>query len=184
MVDDILFALWFFLPAGMANVTPVLVAKAPLLRNWNTPVDLGHRYRGKRILGDHKTWRGFVVGITAGTLMLWLQVALYNHGRWVQDFSSLDYSTVSILGLGLLLSFGALAGDAIKSFFKRQIDVTSGHSWFPFDQLDYIAGGLLLSALIVQLTLPQYAWIVLMWFALHLISSYLGYLLKFKDRPI
>jgi CDP-archaeol synthase len=36
---------------------------------------------------------------------------------------------------GLLISFGALAGDSIKSFFKRQIGIRSGASWLVFDQL-------------------------------------------------
>jgi len=184
MIDDILFALWFFLPAGMANVTPVILAKAPVLKHWNAPIDMGRSWRGKRIFGDHKTWRGLATGIIAGTLVLWLQVALFESGGWVQAFSPLNYSEVSILGLGILLSFGALSGDAGKSFFKRRANVPSGRSWFPFDQLDYIAGGLLLSTLVVQLSFAEYAWIVLIWFGLHLISSYLGYLLKFKDHPI
>ena len=184
MTDDILFALWFFIPAGMANMTPVFTAKLPGLRSWSTPVDFGCSVKGKRLLGDHKTWRGLLTGVVAGVLILWLQSVLYEHHQAIRDFSSLDYQEISIVGLGILLSLGALAGDSIKSFFKRQLNVRPGRSWFPFDQLDYIAGGLLLSAIVVQLTLAQYAWIVIIWFGLHLISSYIGYLLKLKDKPI
>jgi CDP-2,3-bis-(O-geranylgeranyl)-sn-glycerol synthase len=84
----------------------------------------------------------------------------------------------------VLLSFGALFGDMVKSFFKRQLGVASGKSWFPFDQIDYIVGGLAFSAIVVRLEATQYISVLVVWFALHLISSYIGYLLKLKKDPI
>jgi CDP-2,3-bis-(O-geranylgeranyl)-sn-glycerol synthase len=135
--------------------------------------------------GDNKTWRGVICGMIVGTLALWFQVALFKHSAWIVSVSRpLDYSSLPVLRLGLLMSFGALAGDASKSFFKRQLVVPSGHSWFPYDQLDYIIGGLLFSAMIVRLSFASYVWVVADYFVLHLIFSYIGYLLKLKDRPI
>lgn len=185
MGHDLLFALWFFVPAGVANVAPVLANKMPVLGSWQTPLDFGHHFRGQRLFGAHKTWRGLITGLIVGTLTLWLQVSLCQHSAWLVRVSQpLDYATLPILRLGLLMSFGALAGDALKSFFKRQVGVPSGHSWFPFDQLDYIVGGLLLSAFVVRLPAVLYAWTVVIYFLLHLIFSYLGYLLKLKERSI
>lgn len=177
MIEHIIFALWFFLPAGVANVTPILVAKAPLLRDWNTPIDFGKSWRGARILGDHKTWRGLVCGVIAGTVVVILQPIIW-------DASYFGSSILALLALGAALSLGALAGDALKSFFKRRMSVPSGKSWFPFDQLDYIAGGLLLSLPIVSLTFSQYVSVILTWFGMHLLFSYLGYLSHFKKDPI
>lgn len=58
MVHDVLCVLYFFVPAYLANMSPVLV------RGWfpalSTPIDGGRTFRGRRILGDHKTWRGSV----------------------------------------------------------------------------------------------------------------------------
>lgn len=185
MVNDILFALWFFFPAGLANVAPILAAQAPLLKRWNTPMDLGHSYKGKRLLGNHKTWRGIAVGAVAGIVAVWLQVYFYENHQWVRDISqNLNYSQISVIGLGVLLSLGALGGDALKSLLKRRSSVGDGDSWFPFDQLDYIAGGLLLSSLIVDLSLQVYVWTVVLWFGLHMAFSYLGFLLKLKAKPI
>jgi CDP-2,3-bis-(O-geranylgeranyl)-sn-glycerol synthase len=184
MLNDALLAIWFFLPAGIANVTPILVAKAPLLKKWNAPVDGGRTFRNRRIFGDHKTWRGLITGVIAGTLVFALQVAMYRQSDWVYDITQqLNYDQMSLV-VGLLLAFGALAGDTIKSFFKRQINVNSGLTWFPFDQLDYIVGALLLSSLAVTLTAVQYVWVFLVWFGLHLLFSYIGFLLKFKSTPI
>ena len=183
-MNDILFAIWFFLPAGIANVVPVLIAKAPLLSEWKTPVDLGLKLRGKPVLGPHKTIRGLVGGTFAGFLIFALQVQAYESYQWAREVSGgLDYSELS-LWIGVLLAFGALFGDLVKSFFKRQINVISGKSWFPFDQLDYIIGGLLFSSMIVVLEAKQYILIIIIWFLLHLLTSYLGYLTKFKSDPI
>lgn len=176
-MDDIWFAIWFFLPAGVANVTPILVAKLPAIREWDTPLDLGRKFHGQPIFGSHKTVRGIVFGTFVGTLIF------YDQTRAGGIYGGLDYGGLTIW-LGVLLSFGALFGDLVKSFFKRRVSVPSGKSWFPFDQLDYIIGGLLLSSIVVTLSLKQYATIIIVWFALHLISSYLGYLLKLKKDPI
>lgn len=181
---DILFALWFFLPAGIANVIPVIIAKVPGLENWKAPVDFGWEFRGKPALGPHKTIRGLVFGTFAGFLIFAMQVQLFENYGWAREASGgLDYSGLS-LWLGVLLGFGALFGDMIKSFFKRQFNVVSGKSWFPFDQLDYIIGGLLFSSIIVVLEVKQYVLIIVIWFLLHLLTSYLGYLTKFKKDPI
>lgn len=183
-MSDILFALWFFLPAGIANVVPILIAKAPLISNWKTPADFGYKLRNKPILGPHKTIRGLAVGTIAGFLVFALQAQAFEHYSWAREASgNLNYSELS-LWLGVLLAFGALFGDMVKSFFKRQINVASGRSWFPFDQLDYIIGGLVFSSLVVLLEEGQYILIAIVWFLLHLITSYLGYLTKFKRDPI
>ena len=69
-MKEILFALWFFLPAGIANMSPILVANLPGLKRLKAPMDFGLTFRGQRVFGTHKTWRGFVVGIIAATLVL------------------------------------------------------------------------------------------------------------------
>lgn len=170
-------------------MTPIISSKVPGLKNWETPVDLGKSIGGIRILGDHKTVRGFVTGIIAGLLMIFLQdLIVGNSSDAVHEFFVknlwLDYSKINIWMLGFLLGFGALAGDAIKSFFKRRIGVQSGKSWIPFDQLDYIVGGILASLLYVQLPIVVYVWIFVIWGLLHPISTVIGFLLGLKRDPI
>jgi CDP-2,3-bis-(O-geranylgeranyl)-sn-glycerol synthase len=82
------------------------------------------------------------------------------------------------------MGFGALLGDAIESFFKRQARVKPGNTWFPFDQIDYIIGGLLFSLPVITLGVKYYFLILVVWLLLHLISSYIGYLLGLKTKPI
>ena len=104
-LEHALHALIFFLPAGISNMVPVFASKLPVLRNWNTPLDFGKTYKGKRIFGKNKTWRGLLSGIVAGTLVAMLVYSTYWH---------VDLLAVLI---GSSMSAGALIGDAVESFF-------------------------------------------------------------------
>ena len=168
-------AFWFFLPAGIANMSPVLVSRFPLLRNWDTPLDLGKKYKGKRLLGDNKTWRGLVCGAIIASL-----VGLFQYRFIATNPEPLLFIILATGAMGL----GALVGDAVESFFKRRRGIPSGEAWIPYDQIDYIIGGLVFVWAFVRLTLPEIAMIFIIYFCLHLITSYIGYLIGFKDKPI
>jgi hypothetical protein len=184
-VKEVLFALWFFLPAGIANVSPILVANVPLLKAWGAPIDLHRTFRGQRLLGSHKTWRGLIVGIVMATFVLWLQQLLVRHTGWAQSLANqVNYAALPTLVLGPLFALGALGGDAIESFFKRQRRMPPGQGWFPFDQTDYIIGGAIAAAPFVHLRFLQYVWLLLLWLTVHVIASYIGYLTGLKERPI
>jgi CDP-2,3-bis-(O-geranylgeranyl)-sn-glycerol synthase len=185
MLHDILFALWFMLPVAGANVTPIFSAATPGLRHLNAPIDNGRTFRGKRIFGSHKTWRGLVTGIIAATLTLWLQQEAVSHYHWARELAGgVDYSALSTLILGPLFGIGALGGDAAKSFFKRQRGIEPGRSWLPFDQLDYIIGGVLVSLPFVTVSAPRYAWIAVIWFLMHLLASFIGGSVGLKERRL
>jgi CDP-2,3-bis-(O-geranylgeranyl)-sn-glycerol synthase len=185
MLIDIFFALWFFLPAGIANMVPIIAAKAPGLRTWNAPIDLGRSYRGKRIFGSHKTWRGLAVGIVAGTIVLAIQQYLVGEVAWIADWTSqVDYQALPTLLMGPLFAIGALGGDAIESFFKRQRGIQPGKGWFPFDQTDYIIGGAIATMPFVSLSLLQYGWLLVLWLLVHVLATIVGYYTGFKDSPL
>lgn len=185
MIEAFFFALWFFLPAGIANAAPIFVANMPYLRKFNAPIDGGRTYKGQRILGSHKTWRGLITGIIMATLVLWLQQLAVEHWQTLAEWTKqVDYATLPTLVVGPLFGLGALGGDAIESFFKRQRNVAPGHGWFPFDQTDYIIGGAIAVAPFVQLRLWQYIELLLIWLLVHVVASYIGYLLHLKERPI
>ncbi len=185
MLSDILFALWFFLPAACANGIPVLVAFVPWLKKFDAPMDFGKTYRGKRVFGAHKTWRGFIAAVLTATLVLWLQQLAVAHYGWAQTLTSqVDYASLPILIVGPIFGAAALIGDAVESFFKRQRGTPPGHGWFPWDQLDYIIAASIATSPFVSLSLFQYTWLIGFWFGIHLLSTYLGYLAGLKDRPI
>lgn len=183
-METILSILWFFLPAGSGNIAPIIAAKTKPLEKYSFPLDFHKKFRKKRIFGDHKTIRGLIAGITLGIITVYLQIFLYNHWQFAKDISIIDYNQLNPLLFGFLASFGALAGDAIKSFFKRQLNIPSGKSWFPFDQVDYILGGILLTSIYIRLSLELYILLFIIWFFLHPLSTFIGWLLRLKDEPI
>lgn len=183
MLSDIAFALWFFLPAGIANASPVLAKKIPFLNNWKTPMDFGKSFHGKRIFGDNKTLRGLVFGMLAGGATGAMTYVIYP--------DSIHYVSISAWSpmfdmfiVGASLGMGALVGDAVESFFKRRVGVKPGESWFPFDQIDYIIGGLIFATPFVILSFKANLLILATWFCAHLFWSYVAYLLKLKEKPI
>ena len=62
-------AFWFFLPAGIANMSPVLASRISWLKSWDTPLDFGKSFRGKPIFGKNKTWRGIVFGTLSAIIV-------------------------------------------------------------------------------------------------------------------
>ena len=57
----------------------------------------------------------------------------------MRSVALLDYGNCR-LWLGVLMGLGTGIGDAVKSFFKRQIGIAPGASWIGFDQLDFFVG--------------------------------------------
>ena len=167
-------ALLFFLPAGASNMAPVLANKLPYITRFKTPLDFGFSYRGHRVFGKNKSWRGLFSGIIFGTFVGWLM-----HMWFFADEPLGHYLLVAAA-----MSAGALIGDAVESFFKRQRGIQSGNPWFPFDQTDFIIGGLLFILPFDTLSLSLVLWIFGWFFGLHLLSAYVGYLLGLKDKPI
>lgn len=185
MIQDILLAVWFLLPAAAANAVPIFAAALPFLKKLDAPIDANKTWRGHPILGPHKTWRGIIAGILTATLVLWIQQVLVANFDWASFIAgAIDYSALPLFILGPLFAIGALGGDAVESFFKRQRNIKSGGTWVPFDQLDYIIGSVVVSLLFVILTPMQYVWIFVVWFVMHIVATYIGYKLGLKKAPI
>lgn len=171
---ELLTVFWFFLPAAVANVTPIIVAKMPLLKRWKAPLDNGRSLWGIRVFGDHKTWRGVVTGSFAGGVICLLSYQFYP----ITSSEGLAFI------MGCWIGLGALFGDAGKSFFKRRAGIASGKSWYVFDQVDYILGASLFTFWLVPLPWFDYLLGMVVWGGLSLIASYFGYLSGFKKSPI
>lgn len=184
MARDILSILWLFLPAGMANGAPVVATKLSFLRRFHAPLDGGMMFRGKRLLGPNKTWRGVTSGILLAIIILWAQQLAVSHFSGLRSIVPAGYVHFPTVFLGFLFGVGALGGDAVESFFKRQFDVPSGESWFPFDQIDYILGSAILIALFIRLSLMQYIWLLIVWLLVHVLATFIGFLMGLRDRPI
>jgi len=142
--ENLVFSLFFFIPGFLANSSASVFSKIKPFSNWKTPIDLGMTLGGKRILGDHKTIRGFVIGIVFAVFGGYLQFFLIKAGYLETKFSVYN-SLKSIILLSFLLGLGALTGDCIKSFFKRRQNIKPGRLWIPLDWMDYFFGAVICS---------------------------------------
>lgn len=179
MMDIFWKYLWLILPAGVANMIPPLAAV--WWPKWDEPMDGGLKFRGKRLLGDHKTIRGLVTGTVGGVVTFGLQkywLRQYCSGIELVDYASLPMYT------GFLMAFGALMGDTVKSFFKRQSSVPSGESWFPWDQIDWVVGMLLGLTLVMKITAYQAGILIVIGVGLHMLTKVIGYWIKVNKTMI
>ncbi len=97
------------------------------------PVDLGLKYKGKRIFGDNKTIRGIVLGSLLATLLGFLLFGFYEINPNLGHLSNLE-----IFSFCFIMSLLSLSGDLLGSFLKRQLNITPGDSLLLVDQIDWI----------------------------------------------
>lgn len=165
-------------------MAPVFAAKWRFLDKLNVPIDFNANFKGKRLFGNHKTIRGFVSGYVFALITLFLQRLLYENIDFIREISLVSYSGGEIFFVAALFTLGALGGDAIESFFKRQAGVKPGASWKPFDQIDWILGAVLISLLFTDFSLSFYLWAIVWGMLLHPISTVVGWSLNLKKDPI
>jgi len=141
-------AFWSLLPAYVANPMAVLFGGG-------TPLDFGRTLRdGRRLLGDGKTWRGFAGGIASGFVL----------GLILQGIASLASPRLSfgewpvVLGILILLPFGALLGDLLGAFVKRRLGLERGARAPGLDQYDFLIG----TVLVLLLLAPSW-WVARFW---------------------
>lgn len=159
----VLQLLYFMAPAYAANMAPPFVR---YWKGWNRPIS-------ERRLGSHKTVVGFALGVLAAVLVTFLQSRLAWDGAVVAYDGWLD--------LGARMGAGAMAGDSVKSFFKRRRGVAPGGTWIPFDQLDFVAGALLLAGWRAGLGWTDVAIILALSVLGHILVNHLGYWLGVRD---
>ena len=75
-------ALWVFVPVLGAPLLHAPVLALDLLPGLKRPLDGGASWRGRRILGDNKTWRGALVMVTGVVAAAGL-LSLYDQGDFV-----------------------------------------------------------------------------------------------------
>lgn len=148
--EIILQSLWLILPAYIANGCAALLGGG-------IPIDFGKNYKdGKRIFGDGKTWRGLILGILFGmiggfSLSIVAKIITPTDYNFI-SFEKLDFTGFPIMiPIIFSISFGALFGDIVESFFKRRFSIERGKDWIPFDQVDFILGVLFLVFIVSSL---------------------------------
>ncbi len=147
-------SLWYILPAYIANMSPVIFGGGK-------PLDFNKKFvDGKRILGNHKTIKGFVAGVICGTAMGIAQ------GRVLQ---------------GILLSLGAMIGDIVGSFIKRRLNIEEGGPVPLLDQEGFLIFSILLTYPIENIGIYSVIFLLFLTPLLHKGTNVVAYYLKLKE---
>jgi CDP-archaeol synthase len=181
-------AIWIFLPLiGGA------LAHAPVLR-WNLlpalarPLDGGATFRGRRLFGANKTWRGalFMFGGTFVLASLLSRLPLY----WRQVPEPIrvagPWTFAALLGLATVLS------ELPNSFLKRQLDIPPGgrrgsplgFALSLLDQGDFVFGVWALFAPIWVMSLAQAGFAFVVVAAVHLGISVVGFAIGARETVL
>ena len=114
LYNYIVYPLLFILPAYIANGAPVLFGGG-------APLDMGKRFRRRRIFGDNKTIRGTAF-MMVGAIVVGLA-----------EYPILHF----MVYISILLGIGTIAGDLLGSFIKRQMRMNPGRSLPIMDQYGF-----------------------------------------------
>ncbi len=171
-------AFWSMLPAYIPNNVAVLAGGG-------RPIDGGRSWRGRRLLGDGKTWRGTVVGTLGGVVLALLLNAVHDEAADALGTPLPEFS----LRAAFTLALGAMLGDIGASFLKRRTGRERGASFPVLDQLDFVVGALSLTALTSSdwfrsaFDLPTVGVVAVMTPVLHVTTNVVAYALGLKDEP-
>ncbi len=180
MIPSFISSLILFIPAFFANPSAVITGGHLI-------IDRGRSWKGKRILGDHKTWSGFMGGAAAGILI----GLVLNYLFLLSGIKELVYSGQIVLTLEMVftLSFFSMVGDLVGSFVKRRIGRAPGDESLFIDQYPFA----LFSLAFFYLLFPQDALRIFPWEGIvailivtpliHRAVNIMGYKLKVKDVP-
>lgn len=174
LLDVVTTALWVMLPAYVPGAVAVAVGGG-------APVDGGRTWRGRRVLGDGKTWRGVVGGTLAGVCVgLVANAVARTFGLAVPIFPPAALVSLPV---------GSVVGDAAGSFLKRRLGRERGTSFPPVDQLGFLLGAFVSTLAVapdwmsVTVTPPVALVALVLTPVFHLGANAVAYLLGLKDVP-
>lgn len=167
ILDTIIAAVIFFLPAYVANAMPVIASGLKLTPSLAKPIN-------EKVFGKSKTYRGFVYGLLGAIIVGLIQVYFKVYAPYAEFYFELT------IILSILLGFGALIGDLFKSFLKRKIGKKSGEPWLIFDQIDYILGAILFSSFIFNYPIGVIITVLIISPLFSLGANVIAYKLKIK----
>lgn len=178
----ILQTAYLFAPLLVASGLSGIVLRFDTWRGLRRPIDAGRSWRGHRLFGDNKTWRGIVVAMVGCTIGVAIQMAI---GHRVGRVALIDYRAPATLLLGAAMGLGATLGELPNSFVKRQLGIAPGKTtggslrvlFYVWDQVDLVIGAWPLIALWVKPDLVRIVASAGLVLALHPIVSVIGYII-------
>ena len=172
--------LYLFAPLIVASVLAGIVMRLDLLPSLRRPIDAGATLRGRRLFGDHKTWRGVVIAVIG--CIVTVAVQKYALNAHVGAIALLEYQGVNVALFGVAMGAGAMLGELPNSFVKRQLGIDPGKTgrglarglFYLWDQVDVLSSWAFVSCW-VRPTFRLVATSFALALAIHPLVSLIGY---------
>lgn len=183
--------LFLMAPVVVAGILHMVLIKKGVLASWARPIDGGKVWRGARVFGETKTWRGVAL-MTGLTLLAYLASHLAaTQTGWGRALAYYDYGAVSPVFAGVALGLGYILAELPNSFLKRRLGIGAGRSgggWKRWvfglvDQGDSVLGCLLAMTLYWELPGGVFWRALLLGTLVHLGCNGLLHLARMKGRP-
>ncbi|MFH0890228.1 MAG: CDP-2,3-bis-(O-geranylgeranyl)-sn-glycerol synthase [Candidatus Aenigmatarchaeota archaeon] len=169
-MPDLASVLWLILPAYVANSSATF-AKGRI------SIDFSKKFPdGRPIFGAGKTFEGFALGVAVGTIAGFLQSVLQS-AYGVSPAFSMNIT------IAFAMSAGALLGDIAGSFVKRRFGLKRGEPVPLLDQLDFVAGSLVVASFFYAISLDTMLVLAIITPVIHLAANVIGYKLGVKKEP-
>jgi hypothetical protein len=191
MYDPLHCALFVILAFMLAGVLHSLWLRNHLSQALAIPIDGGHMFRGRRIFGENKTLRGFVVMIPAAALAFAFVAVLISLPHGVPPATLWQLTTAEYAALGAWAGFGFMAGELPNSFFKRQLGILPGQApasgftraiCLTIDRIDSIIGALVALSVAVHTPWLTWLWVLVLGPSIHLLFSWWLFRMGVKRR--
>ncbi|MCP4093335.1 MAG: CDP-archaeol synthase [Planctomycetes bacterium] len=189
----ILKILYTILPVAGGGILHMMVVRAKWLQFLAIPIDGGRSWSGKRIFGDHKTWRGIVVILAATALSAGLHAMVESRSPDLSDYNYVDYSTIAWWQAGLWWGIAYAISELPNSFLKRRAGIAPGEGGSAglrsvllslMDQADSAIGCSLIAWLALGVPFDIALWMIILGTAVHLLINMLLGLAGLRDRII
>lgn len=166
----------FFMVVVLVAIPIYLSNSFALILGGKTYLDFGKNFfDGRPLFGKGKTFRGTIAGVVVGSVGA-LAVSVFFPGF-----------TTAIGGnyfhYGFLLTIGAMLGDIVGSFIKRRLGLARGESVLLLDQLDFVAGGILLGMILFTPNVWQIAFLAALTLLMHKIANVIAFNARLKQVP-
>jgi hypothetical protein len=189
--DPLTSALFLILAFVIAGSAQTVWFRSRVSQRLDIPLDFGMTCRGRRIFGDNKTLRGFVIMLPAAAgAFFFLGLIVDQNPNLAARMWPMSLPTYTMLGMWAGLGF--MIGELPNSFLKRQLGILPGRAprhpcakviFFVLDRFDSIIGMLIA----VSLAVPTH-WLTWLYLAtigplVHWFFSVIMYWCGVKERP-
>jgi len=151
-------------------------------------IDQGRSFRGKRIFGDNKTYRGVAVVSLGTAIGFGLQSLLLHRIASIRGIELFDYAFFKSVAVGLAVGVAAMLSELPNSFIKRRFEIapgTAAKGWkrlifYVYDQIDFLLGAWLVLAIVVPITVERALLSAGLLLVAHQLMSTAGYALGMR----